>query len=209
MKILKYLIFALAFTFTTTAFSQKKEKKQDIKLSILVKDSKNNPVPGAILLFDDVKHKRRTNSKGYFKVKLDKVPKESSAFYPTIGIKKVAYKGSKNLVITIKDGKDHYVVNDQKKKTLNPIQFKTIYDYMRGQVPGVHIGPGNVINIRGYNSINGSTTPLFIVNNTAVDQIIFGDIVPTTIKSITILKGPDTATYGSRGANGVIKVTTL
>ena len=36
----------------------------------------------------------------------------------------------------------------------------------------------------------------------------FGQIVPVTILKIKILKGPETAMYGIRGANGVIEVTT-
>ncbi|WP_093673189.1 TonB-dependent receptor plug domain-containing protein [Tenacibaculum sp. MAR_2009_124] len=94
-------------------------------------------------------------------------------------------------------------------KSDNTVQFKSIYDYLRGKVPGVNVSGANTINIRGYNSVNGSITPLFILNNTAVDQSVFGDVVPTTIKQIRVLKGPETATYGSRGANGVIIVETF
>lgn len=210
MKAIKNFIFLLALSFSVAVIAQKKEtKKKDVNISILVKDTDNKPVPGAIILFDDVKQKRRTNSKGYFKVKLDKAPKEISAFYPTIGIKKVKYNNSKNMVITIKKGNDHYVIGDAKKKGLNPIQYRSIYDYIRGQVPGVHVNPNNEITIRGYNTVNGSLSPLFVVNGNAVDQDIFGNIVPTNIKSVTILKGTDTAHYGARGANGVIKVETF
>lgn len=206
MKKIKLITLFLLVGFSVNSYAQKKEK---LKISILVKDDKNKPVPGAIILFDDVKHPRRTNNQGVFKVKLDTPPKEISAFYPTIGIKKVKYTGNKNLVITIKSVNDSYVVNKPRTKSIDTQQFKNIYDYLRGQVPGVNISSGNIINIRGFNSVNGSTTPMFILNNNQVDQDIFGDIVPSTIKSITVLKGPETATYGSRGANGVIKVTTL
>lgn len=210
MKAIKNLIFLLALSFSVAMVAQKKEKtKKDVTLSILVKDTDNKPIPGAIILFDDVKQKRRTNSKGYFKVKLDKTPKEISAFYPTIGIKKVKYKNSKNLIITIPKGKDHFVMGNAKKKELNPIQYRSIYDYLRGQVPGVHVNPNNEITIRGYNTVNGSLSPLFIVNGNAVDQDIFGNLVPTDVKSITVLKGTDAAHYGARGANGVIKVETF
>ena len=206
MKKIKLITLFLLVGFCLNSYAQKKEK---LKISILVKDGKNKPVPGAIILFDDVKHPRRTNNQGVFKIKLDTPPKEISAFSPTIGIKKVKYTGNKNLVITIKSVNDSYVVNKPRTKSIDTQQFKNIYDYLRGQVPGVNISSGNIINIRGFNSVNGSTTPMFILNNNQVDQDVFGDIVPTTIKSITILKGPETAAYGSRGANGVIKVITL
>lgn len=206
MKNLKLIALFLFLGFCVNSYAQKKEK---VKISILVKDDKNKPVPGAIILFDDVKHPRRTNSQGVFKIKLDASPKEISAFSPTIGIQKVKYTGNKNVVITIKSGNDSYVVSTPKLKSIDTKQFRDIYDYLRGQVPGVHITSDNTINIRGYNSVNGSTTPMFILNDNQVDQDIFGNIVPTTIKSVVVLKGPETATYGSRGANGVIKVTTL
>ena len=196
--VLSLYIVALSFS----GFSQEK------KLTILVKDNNNKPIPRAIILFDDVRQKRWTNSKGIFKTKLIKEPKEISAFSPKIGIKKITYTGKKKVVITIKKGNDFYIVDKHNSKSLSTMQFRNIYDYMRGQVPGVNIAPNNAINIRGYNSINGSTTPLFVVNNTPVDQIIFGNIVPTSIKSIRVLKGPETSTYGSRGANGVIVVKT-
>lgn len=212
MKAIKNLVLMLALSFSVVVVSQEKEKKtttkKNIKISILVKDSKNKPVPGAVILFDDVKQKRRTNSKGYFKIKTDKPPKVISAFSQKVGIKKVKYKGGKSVIIKIDNSSETYAKNEHKKKDLNPIQFRNIYDYMRGQVSGVNITADNVITIRGYNSVNGSTTPLFILNNTPVSEETFAEIVPTTIKYISVLKGPEAAYYGLRGANGVIKVVT-
>ena len=52
-------------------------------------------------------------------------------------------------------------------------------------------------------------TPLFILNGTSVGQDTFGTISPSDIKSLTILKGPESAAYGVRGANGVIIVKTM
>ncbi|MFY0603703.1 MAG: TonB-dependent receptor plug domain-containing protein [Flavobacteriaceae bacterium] len=213
MKAIKNLIFLLVLTFSVSVISQEKEKKVDTKksmnVSILVKDANNKPVPGAIILFDNVKQKRRTNIKGYFKIKLGKAPKEISAFSPRIGIKKVKYKNVNDIVITIKKGNNDLVKTSPKKKGLNSKQFLNIYDYLRGQVPGVNVNADNVITIRGHNSVNGSTQPLFILNNVQVSEGTFANIVPTNIKYVTVLKGPDTAIYGLRGANGVIKVVTL
>lgn len=209
MKTIKKFIFLLILSFSLTVVAQKKEeKKKDINISILVKDASNNPVAGAAILFDNVKQKRRTNSKGYFKIKLDKAPKEISAFSAKIGIKKIKYKNKNNIVITIKDGKDHYIASTPKKKDVDTKQYLTIYDYLRGQVPGVIVDPNNSITIRGHNTVNGSTLPLFIINNTPVGQSTFANIVPSTIKYVSVLKGTETAIYGMRGANGVIKVVT-
>lgn len=120
----------------------------------------------------------------------------------------MAYKGEQKVVINLLQNKEYQVVNDVNKKTLDPVQFRNIYDYLRGRVPGVDVSTSNEITIRGFNTVNGSTTPLFIVNGVQVSQDIFGNIVPMQIQKITILKGPDAAAYGSRGANGVIVVDT-
>jgi TonB-dependent SusC/RagA subfamily outer membrane receptor len=175
---------------------------------VYVQDETKNPVAGAVILINGAKQKMLTNKNGYFRVKLDKAPKTISAFSPTIGLKKVAYKGEQKVVINLLQNKEYQVVNDVNKKTLDPVQFRNIYDYLRGRVPGVDVSTSNEITIRGFNTVNGSTTPLFIVNGVQVSQDIFGNIVPMQIQKITILKGPDAAAYGSRGANGVIVVDT-
>jgi TonB-dependent SusC/RagA subfamily outer membrane receptor len=56
--------------------------------------------------------------------------------------------------------------------------------------------------------MNGNREPLFILNGVQIDENSFRDIVPTTIRNVKILKGPETAIYGLRGANGVIEVVT-
>ena len=63
------------------------------------------------------------------------------------------------------------------------------------------------IRVRGGGSITQSNDPLFIVDGFPVSTI--SDIPPTDIESIDVLKdASSTAIYGSRGANGVVIVTT-
>lgn len=63
------------------------------------------------------------------------------------------------------------------------------------------------IRVRGGGSITGDNSPLFIVDGFPVESI--SDISPTDIESIDVLKdASSTAIYGSRGANGVIIITT-
>jgi TonB-linked SusC/RagA family outer membrane protein len=63
------------------------------------------------------------------------------------------------------------------------------------------------IRVRGGGSITGDNTPLLIVDGFPVETI--NDIAPSDIESIDVLKdASSTAIYGSRGANGVIIVTT-
>lgn len=69
-------------------------------------------------------------------------------------------------------------------------------------------GSSMTIRIRGGNSINGGNEPLYVI-----DGIIGGGdlsmINPADIQSIEVLKdASSTAIYGSRGANGVVLITT-
>ena len=82
--------------------------------------------------------------------------------------------------------------------------YQDIYDMIRGRVAGVEVS-GKSIKIRGTNSLNISTEPLFVVDGVMVRDI--DDIAPETVKSIEVLKGPDASAYGIRGSNGVIVIT--
>jgi len=63
------------------------------------------------------------------------------------------------------------------------------------------------VRVRGGGSITGDNSPLYIVDGFPVSSI--ADIAPADIESITVLKdASSTAIYGSRGANGVILVST-
>lgn len=85
---------------------------------------------------------------------------------------------------------------------------------LEGRVSGVQITqnqsqPGAIfsVRIRGTNSINSSSSPLFVVDGYAGGN--GGDLNPSDILSIDVLKDASaTAIYGSRGANGVIMITT-
>ena len=180
---------------------------QEQKIIIQVTDVSRKPVAGAIILFDDVKQKRWTNDKGIFKTKLKTTPKKISAFHPNIGISVIKYKGQSNISIIIKKGNDTHLFSNSSKKIISS-QFNNIYDYIRDKVSGVNISSDNIIRIRGYNSINGDMTPLFILNGTAIPKGVFSQIMPDEIESVTVLKGPDAAIYGIRGANGVVIVKT-
>lgn len=86
---------------------------------------------------------------------------------------------------------------------------------MQGKVAGVDISsnerPGSVgsINIRGVRSLTASNTPLFVVDGIPLITGGIDNFNPNDIESIDILKDASaTAIYGSRGANGVVIVTT-
>ena len=205
MKNFNTLLLFISLIYNFGLFSQ----DSDIKLSVTVKDDKNKAIPGAIILIDGVKQQRVANSKGIFRIKLENVPKTITAFSPLVGIKKVIYvNGNNNVTIKILKGKEELdIVTDINEKSLSTVQFATIYDYLEGAVAGVNV-ENTTITIRGYNTINGSMEPLFILNGVQVSKDVFSQIVPLQIKKIYILKGNETSIYGARGANGVIVVET-
>lgn len=200
---MKHLKLLLVFTFTlfaTQIFSQ------DNQLTIKVVDKYDKAVPGAVILFDDVKQRRVANVKGIFKIRMQKTPDIIAAFSPLIGITKVKYKGEKELKIKIQ--KDEYVADTPNGKIVDPIQFRDIYDYLRGKIAGVNINTNNQILIRGVGNWQGRATPLFVLNGVIIGEESFSQIVPTTILSVKVLKGPEAARWGLQGANGVIEVKT-
>jgi TonB-linked SusC/RagA family outer membrane protein len=101
----------------------------------------------------------------------------------------------------------------------------TVTQQLEGKVSGVSVirstgrlGSPTRINIRGVSSINASSEPLYVIDGVPVEETSSGsgeDISPFVnlntddIKSIDVLKGASAAAiYGTRGANGVIIITT-
>lgn len=86
---------------------------------------------------------------------------------------------------------------------------------LQGEVAGVQVinsngqpGSSAQIRIRGIGSVNGSREPLYIVDGVPLQGDI-NAISPSDIASMTVLKDASaTAIYGSRGANGVVIITT-
>ena len=93
---------------------------------------------------------------------------------------------------------------------------RTIENLFAGRFPGVTVtrAPGGGLQIRirgGSNSFYGSSEPLYVVDDTPLAAGTGGIVFlnPADIAEITVLKNPaDIAYYGSRGGNGVIKITT-
>lgn len=100
-----------------------------------------------------------------------------------------------------------------KKEAIMDLPTNNISQALQGRVPGVQIQqnsgePGGTmqIRVRGANSISGNNEPLWIINGFPGDQSMINS---SDIESVEVLKDASaTAIYGSRGANGVIIVTT-
>ena len=86
---------------------------------------------------------------------------------------------------------------------------------LQGQTPGLTVisnsgepSKAAVFQLRGTNSINSGTSPLFILDGTPISSADFNTISPGDIESISVLKdASSTSIYGARAANGVVVIT--
>lgn len=128
-----------------------------------------------------------------------------------------------------------YATQMIKGEDLTVAREPNVVNSLKGKVAGVYVSPSNTgaggstfVNIRGASSFLGNNQPLYVVDGVPIDnQTIdapdlnndlgsardygdgIGNILPDDIETITVLKGPNAAAlYGSRGAKGVILITT-
>ena len=99
-------------------------------------------------------------------------------------------------------------------EALTDVKSVNVFEALQGRIPGVDITRDNGragadvdILVRGQRSLRANNAPLILVDGVPYGDNI--DIAPEDIESIEILKdASSTAVYGSRGANGVILITT-
>ncbi|MBI9058132.1 MAG: TonB-dependent receptor [Labilibaculum sp.] len=103
------------------------------------------------------------------------------------------------------------VVNDD----MEQVAVARVDDALVGKISGVSIqatdggaGTAPTIRIRGTGSISGSSDPLIVVDGIVVDSDYLGNLDMNDVASFEVLKdAASAAIYGSRGANGVIMIT--
>ncbi len=103
------------------------------------------------------------------------------------------------------------------QKVVNETPASNFVDALQGQVSGLAINsnsgdPSNdniSIVLRGRNSLSQDVTPLFICDGAPISESFFTSMNPADIENVTVLKdAASIAIYGSRGANGIIVITT-
>ena len=108
-----------------------------------------------------------------------------------------------------------YSVQEVSTQELSEARELNVINSLSGKVAGISInragtgvGAGTRVILRGNRSITGDSQPLYILDGVPLNGDI-SDINPDDVESITVLKGANAAAlYGSRGANGVIIVST-
>lgn len=223
MRVLLLMILAV-FSLNVSA--------QTITATGNVKDATGEPIIGAsIVEKGNTSNGTITNMDGNFTLK---IPANSTLIVSYIGMRtqEIAVNGKSRIDVTLSDDTkalDEVVVigyGTAKRKDLTgsvatvnsealavvPVASAT--EALAGKMAGVQIttteGSPDAemkIRVRGGGSITGDNTPLFIVDGFPVESI--SDIPASDIEDMTVLKdASSTAIYGSRGANGVILVTT-
>lgn len=101
------------------------------------------------------------------------------------------------------------------EKTIKERPVQNALQAMQGKAAGVQIStnnrPGELgdVRIRGNRSINASNDPLYVIDGIPMTAGSIADVNPNDIESMEVLKDASaTAIYGSRGANGVVLIST-
>jgi len=224
-KWIKMLLFSSFLIITSLGFAQ-----DSYNLSGTVTDEQNFPVPGASVVIKNTTTGTSTDFDGNYSIT---VKKGDVLEFSSIGYAKkaITLNGEKVLnVILVEDASqlEEVVVvgyGSQKKSditgSVSSVKAEELAAFpvlnaeqaLQGRAAGVAVQsnnggePGAPINvsIRGNTSIGASSAALVVV-----DGFVGGSLPqPTDIESIEVLKDASaTAIYGSRGANGVILVTT-
>lgn len=225
-KIALFMVF-----FSTIALSV---LAQNRTVTGLVIDANGQPLAGVSVSARGERVGTQTNIKGEFNLAIPTSVKQlvvSSVGYAT---ETVAVGSGSQLVITLKETansldevvitgygntkKSQYVGASSKvdKKQIELVPIGSFDQILQGRVPGLRVSAGSgqpgaaaSVQIRGPKSIGGGSTPLYIIDGVPVEAAVFQAFNPNDFESVDVLKDASAAAlYGSRGASGVVVVTT-
>lgn len=226
------IILLLIITLIGVNISSAQKSNKKITITGYVVDGTQASIANAIVMVDGKNTSKVTNNKGFYKIKVSPESTMIGIFTYSNGVMEESINGRTRINFTFEgtvpdqltdnvDPEDEVIdigYGKVKKRNVtssvskingtNPkyASYRTIYDMLRGEVPGVQVS-GTSIRIQGASSLTLSTEPLFVVDGVIVNSI--DHILPQMVKSIQVLKGSSAAIYGSRGANGVILINLL
>ncbi|WP_321343128.1 SusC/RagA family TonB-linked outer membrane protein [uncultured Draconibacterium sp.] len=206
--------------------------QQTVSVSGKVTDETGAPLPGVTIVIKGTSEGTITNFDGEYI--LDNVPSDAILQFSFVGMKtqEVEVKGQSSINLTMtaetigleevvavgygslsKKEISSSIVNVnkesfQKGAVSDPVEL------IVGKVAGLNIDGSSTsphstssFQIRGATSITGGNSPLIVIDGIAGGNM--NNVAPQDIESITVLKdGASAAIYGTRGANGVILITT-
>ena len=228
---IRLLILILFSVLSINSISAQKSGKK-ITISGTVVDVANEPIANAIIMIDDKKTNSLTDSQGAYKIKVKSTASRIGIFTFGNGISEQAIDGRTKInfnftslssqqqsVQTNTEGEEGvdvgygYVKEKNLTNQVNHIDgtnkkyasYATIYDMIQRECTGVRVDGTNIV-IQDSKNLWGVIPPLLVVDGVYVQSL--GDIQPTIVKSIEVLKGSSAAIYGSRGYGGVIVIKT-
>ncbi|PWK27671.1 TonB-linked SusC/RagA family outer membrane protein [Arcicella aurantiaca] len=204
----------------------------DVTVAGKVYDENNKPLPGVNIAIKGTRNGTTTNADGSYKIAVP--DKNAILVFSFVGYapveKQVGVQTTLNVQLNVANSSLEEVVvigyGAVKKKDLTGavVQLKSeqlkevptanVLEAAQGKIAGADItrssgqaGARVNINIRGNRSIGGSNSPLIIVDGIQYNNL--EDINANDIETMDVLKDASSiAIYGSRGANGVILITT-
>ena len=227
MKEKLFYVFLFVLLFSAGAAAQER------MITGVVKDDAGLPLNVVSVMIKGTSHGVATDFDGNYSIK---VPNDKTVLvFSQLGMKtveKVVGKAhSINVVlheeaqelgqvevvgyVTVK--KDQYVgsASSINKESLKNKNVSNVSQALAGEAAGVRVintsgQPGSEakIRIRGFGSVNGNRDPLYVLDGVPFDGHV-SSINPDDIESMVVLKdATSTSVYGSRGANGVVLITT-
>lgn len=222
---------------------------QERAVSGVVSDNTGMPLPGVSVLVKGTKTGTQTDFDGKYSIKatssqvlifsyVGMKTHEAKASSATVNVKMESTAVELEGVVVTAFGQKKQkravasATSVVSAKDLTEVTNTNVFESLSGKVAGVDItapaqvGASSKVIIRGFNTITGNTSPLYVVdgspilNSTASSSETtvtrsydsgngIGDIDPNNIESMTVLKGAAAAAlYGSRASNGVIVITT-
>lgn len=226
-----FLPLFMLFFFTVSVMAQEVTIRGNVK-----EKSSGEPVIGASVVVKGTSHGAATNINGDFV--LENVPAKSTLTINYLGFvpvemtiddpsKPISVLMEEDAILLDEVVAVGYAVGS--KRTISGAVQKVGRDDMnvgmvnnplqaiKGKVAGVNITKnggdptaGTTIRVRGTTSLSGGNDPLVIIDGVFGDINLLNALAPGDIESYTVLKdASETAQYGSRGASGVIVVTTV
>ncbi|MDX9880475.1 MAG: TonB-dependent receptor [Prolixibacteraceae bacterium] len=205
---------------------------QQVRVSGKVTDSSGQPLPGVSVVVKGTTTGTITNFDG--KYSLSDVPANVTLIFSFVGMKtqEISITGKSDISIVMEEetiGIEEVVaigygtmkrsdltssISSVKGEKFAEIPIARLEQQLQTQLAGLNVSTSNnapggtmQIRIRGSNSIQGDNNPLIIIDGMIGGELKY--INANDVESVEVLKDASaTAIYGSRGANGVIIVTT-
>jgi len=222
----------LLFIFTACAFQLFAQEREVTGIITGIND--NNPLPGVNIVVEGTSIGTITDINGSYSITISS--DDVTLIFSSIGYLTEKIKVGQQAKIDVSLITDIQSLNEivvvgygtQSKRSVTGSvasvksdQFEdrsnsNVMQSLAGQLPGVKItqsqgAPGSspIIKIRGSSSITAGTSPLYVIDGLPMENFNLNNINPQDIESVEILKDASSAAiYGSRGANGVVIITT-